>query len=75
MFGSALHPLNIAPTPQATNNIKTSVGVDMTRESIFIVHTVTDDDGSLKIKQIEDFTDSKTYLDFVQAFAAAKAKK
>lgn len=45
------------------------------RESIFIVHIVTDEDGSLKIKQIEDFTDSKARIDFLQAVAAAKAKK
>ena len=47
----------------------------MTREAIFIIHIVTDEDGSLKIKQIEDFIDSKSHLDFVQAVAAAKAKK
>ena len=47
----------------------------MTRESIFIGHIVTDEDGSLKIKQIEEFTDSKGYLDYIQAVAAAKAKK
>jgi hypothetical protein len=47
----------------------------MNRESIFIGNIVTDEDGSLKIKQIEEFTDSKSYLDFIQAIAAAKAKK
>ena len=75
MFGSALHPLNVAPTPQATIDVKTSVGVDTTRESILIMHMVTDEDGSLKIMQVEDFTDSKAYLDFIHAIAAAKAKK
>jgi len=45
------------------------------RESIFIGHIVTDEDGSLKIKHTEEFTDSKTYLDVMQAVAAAKAKK
>ena len=55
--------------------MKTSVGVEMNRESIFIAHIATDEDGSLKVKQIEDFTDSKAYLDFVHAFAAEKAKK
>ena len=46
----------------------------MTRESIFIKHIVTDEDGSLKIKLVEEFTDSKTYLDALEAVAAAKAK-
>ena len=48
--------------------------MDFTRESIIIAHIVTDEDGSLKFKQVEDFTDSKTYLDFFQAVAAVKVK-
>ena len=55
--------------------MKTSIGVELNRESIFIAHIVTDEDGSLKIKQVEDFTDSKAYLDFIQAVAEARAKK
>jgi len=47
----------------------------MIRESILIGHIATDKDGSLKIKQIEEFTDSKAFLDFVQAVTAAKAKE
>jgi len=47
----------------------------MNRESIFIGHIVTDEDGNLKIRHIEEFTDSKAHLDFNQAIAAAKAKK
>ena len=35
----------------------------------------TDEDGILKIKQTEEFTDSKAYLDFFKAVAEAKAKK
>ena len=58
-----------------TNKTKTSIGVEMSRESIFIGHVVTDEDGSLKLKQVEEFTDSKTYLDFTQAIAEATAKK
>ena len=47
----------------------------MNRELIFIVHIVTDEDGSLlKIKQVEEFTDSKAYLDFFKAVAEAKAQ-
>jgi len=60
---------------QWTNKTKTSIGVDTTYEAISIAHVVTDEDGSLKIKQIEQFVDSKAYLDSLQAFAAAKAKK
>ena len=60
---------------QMTNKTKTSIGVEMSRESIFIGHVVTDEDGSLKLKQVEEFTDSKTYLDFTQAIAEARAKK
>ena len=58
-----------------TNKANTSIGVEMYHEAIFIVHVVTDEDGSLKIKQIEEFADSKAELDFVEAIAAARAKK
>jgi len=44
------------------------------RESIIIAQIVTDDDGSLKIKQIEDFTDSKSHFDTIEKIMAAKAK-
>jgi len=60
---------------QATNEAKNPYGVNTVRESIFIVHIVTDDDGSLKIKQLDEFTDSKAYLEIAQAFAAVKANK
>ena len=52
---------------------KTSIGVECTRESILTVRFTTDEDGSLRIKQFEDFTDSKTELDFHQAMAGAMA--
>jgi hypothetical protein len=55
--------------------VGTSIGVEMTRESIFIADIATDEDGSLKIKRFEDFTDSKAHLDFYQAIAAAGAEK
>lgn len=45
----------------------------MTREMVFTAHIVTDVDGSLKIIRFEEFTDSKTYLEFYKAVAAAKA--
>jgi len=44
------------------------------RESILIAQIVTDDDGSLKIKQIEEFTDSKGHVDMLGKIMAAKAK-
>jgi len=55
--------------------LKTVTGVEGTRESIHINHIVTDEDGSLKVKLVEEFTDSKSHLDFSQAVAAASAKK
>ena len=54
--------------------MQTSLGAGIVRESIFIKHTVTDEEGSLKINLGEEFTDSKSYLDCVQAIAAARAK-
>ena len=53
----------------------TSIGVEMLHESIFIAEIVTDEDGSLKVKQLEEFTDSKAEYDFAQAMAAAGVKK
>jgi len=55
--------------------VNTSTGVEAVRESIFTNHIVTGDDGSLKIGRIEEFTDSKAYVDFIEAVAAAKAKE
>jgi hypothetical protein len=66
-----LKPYRI-PAPQMTTKIKTSIGVEMNRESIYILDIVSDEDGSLKIKRMEEFTDSKAYLDFYQAVVAAK---
>ena len=54
-----------------TNKSQTSFG-EMTRESICIAHIATDEDGSLKIIKIEEFTDSKTECEFYQAIAAAR---
>jgi hypothetical protein len=45
----------------------------MDREMLFIAHVVTDDDGSLKIKQFEEFVDSVAYREFYQAVHTAKA--
>jgi hypothetical protein len=53
--------------------MNTSIGVENTRESVCILLFVTDEDGSLKVKQLEEFTDSKAELDFAQAVAVAGA--
>ena len=47
------------------------IGVDLNREMILVGH-VTDEDGSLQFKQLEEFTDSKAYFDFTKAVAEAK---
>lgn len=47
----------------------------MAREAIITAHMVTNEDRSLKIKQIDEFTDSKAYLDFCKAVAEAKAER
>jgi hypothetical protein len=47
----------------------------MIREGIWIGHIVTDEEGSLKFKQVEEFADSKTYSGFFKAVEEAKAKK
>ena len=59
--------------------MKNPAGIDTKGEGIFIVYIVTDEDGSLKIKQIDDFRDSKVYLELIKsmgpAIAAAQATK
>ena len=55
--------------------VKNPYGLDTKYEAVFITHFVTDDDGSLKIKHSEEFTDSKVYADIQQALAVAKAGK
>ena len=43
----------------------------MVYEAINIVEVVKDDDGTLKIKEIQEFIDSKSFLDSLQAIEAA----
>jgi len=50
-----------------------SFGLDTIHESLFIVHFVTDEDGCLKIKVIEDFRDSKVFLELSKSMGAAIA--
>jgi len=47
--------------------------LETAHESLFILHTVTDEGGSLKIKKIEEFRDSKVYLELRQSMGAAIA--
>ena len=47
----------------------------MNRESIFIAYIVSDEDGSLKVNGIEEFTDSRAELDSIQALAATRTEK
>ena len=58
-----------------TNKVKTSIGVERVRETIFIGHIVTDEDGSLKFKRVEEFIDSKAELDFTQAVVAGAKRQ
>jgi len=44
-------------------------------EAITIWHVVTDEDGSLKIKTMEQFLDSKSFIDAKNAYEAAVAGK
>lgn len=53
----------------------TLIGVNVFREAIVIATIVTDNDGGLKIKRIEEFIDSKGHLEAMRALEAAKPKK
>ena len=46
--------------------MKVSDGADATDESIWIADPIADDDVTVKIKQIEQFTDSNSYVDIFQ---------
>jgi hypothetical protein len=70
-----LRPPNVVSSSQYSGKAQTSFGVELNREAITIAHIVTDEDGSLKIMQIEEFVDSKGQLDSIQALEAAMTKK
>ena len=53
--------------------MKSSLEINTAHESMFIMHIVADEDGSLKIKKLETFRDSKAYLEIREAIAAAIA--
>jgi hypothetical protein len=52
--------------------MKGSSGQDVTDESIWIVEFASVEDGSLKIKEIEQFIDTKNYVDMFQVAEARK---
>jgi hypothetical protein len=47
--------------------------VKMTQEMQLTVHIVTDEDGTLKMKRLETFHDSKVYLELRQQTIGAAA--
>jgi hypothetical protein len=47
----------------------------MSFETLIIFHIVTDDDGSLKIKEIDEFRDSNAYSEMEQAIQAMIANQ
>jgi len=53
--------------------VKNSVGIERAIESLSIVHFVTDEDGSLKVKKLEDFRDSKVHLEQRESMGKAIA--
>ena len=58
-----------------TTEVENPYNLDTKCEAIYIVHFVTDDDGSLKVKQVDEFNDSKLYPAFHKALAEASARK
>ena len=53
----------------------TKIGTPAWHEVILTIYIITDEDGSLKIIRVDEFTDSKAWLDFFEAVEQAKAKK
>jgi len=51
--------------------MENSYGLDTTHESIAIIHLDADKDGRLKIKQLENFFDSKVFSDVQKSILAA----
>ena len=55
--------------------IENPYGMNTKCETMYILHIVTDDDGSLKLKQADVFKDSQVFSNVHQKLAAAKASK
>jgi hypothetical protein len=60
---------------KSTTEVKNTGGKERIIESLSIAHIATDEDGTLKIKKLEDFRDSKVYLEQKQLMGAAHANK
>ena len=53
--------------------MKNTLGKNVIAESMYTIHIVTDEDGSLKMKQVDEFNDSKVFVEMNQAIEAAIA--
>lgn len=49
--------------------MKTTSGVDSPYEVLVVATITTDDEGNLKIKQVDEFGDSQIYLERMKAFS------
>jgi len=52
-----------------TNQLKTTSGANSPYEALVIATIAADDEGNLKIKQVDEFGDSQTYLERINAFS------
>jgi hypothetical protein len=59
----------------STSEMKNTLGVNTKVESIAILHIVTDESGSLKVKQLEEFNDSKAYEAVNKGWISALSSK
>ena len=55
--------------------IENPYGLNTKCETVYILHIITDEDGSLKLKQADVFKDSKVFSNVHKELAAAKASK
>jgi hypothetical protein len=67
--------LTVLPTPEFSHKAKASIGVEMDHQKILIVTMVTDGDGTLGMKRVEAFEDSKATLKFAKAVAEARENR
>ena len=70
-----IKPAYISYIPQTTLEAENPIGLDTKYEAIYIVHFVTDDDGSLKAKQLDEFIDSNVYPGIHKALAETEPRK
>ena len=53
----------------------TKIGAWAWYEIMLTFHIITDEDGSLKVIRLDEFTDSKAWFDLSEAVEKAKANK